>query len=68
MVQLSNPTQSRPRDDIAVLKQQPLALLKVFEPTCRRPSIAAGAHFFCNPAPLIGNSLRAFGYVPTGQI
>jgi hypothetical protein len=56
------------QDDFPVLKQQPLGNLEGFEHAHGQSCIATGAHSFCNPVPLIGNALRAFGYMPTGQL
>jgi len=57
-----------PEDEFPVLKQQLLGNLEIIEHAHGQPCIATGAHLFCNPAPLIGNALGAFGYVPIGQL
>jgi hypothetical protein len=55
-----------PQDEFSVLKQQLLGFLEGCEHAHRQSCITTGAYLFCNSAPLVGNALRAFGYVPTG--
>ena len=57
-----------PQDDFPVLKQQVLGILEGFEHAHGQSCITTGAHLFCNPALLVGNAQRAFGYMPTGQL